>query len=32
MSKVYSEELKTQILEEYRNGRTVRELALDYEP
>ena len=32
MSKVFSEELKAQILEEYRNGRTVRELALDYEP
>ena len=32
MSKVFSEELKAQILEEYRNGRTVRELAADYEP
>ena len=32
MSKDFSEELKTQILEEYRNGRSVRELAADYEP
>ncbi len=32
MSKVFSEELKAQILEEYRNGRSVRELAADYEP
>ena len=32
MKKVFSEELKAQILEEYRNGRSVRELASDYEP
>lgn len=32
MSRTYSRELKEQILNEYRNGRTIRALAADYEP
>ena len=32
MSRNYSEALREQILNEYRNGRTVRSLAADYEP
>ena len=32
MSRTYSKELREQILNEYRNGRSIRDLAADYEP
>ena len=32
MSRTYSSELKEQILNEYRNGRSIRALVADYEP